>query len=233
MANITRATVVGNGFRLYADDRRSWQAVPDGHARFLLPSIPVGEGGTTPPPDPDPGQGGSTPSGPIGAAPASLVASSTSGVVWRLGSVQLNHGRGILLACAELPQANNKRVMQIALITALVESGGLWMYSNVRHYPETANYPHERDAADSDSVGLFQQRPSAGWGTPKQCMEERYSTRAFLGVESNPNRGLFDIPWQTYATPGRAAQKVQVSAFPDRYDTMVPVADAIIKAMVK
>jgi hypothetical protein len=33
---------------------------------------------------------------------------------------------------------------------------------------------------DSDSVGVFQQRPSAGWGTKKQCENVTYATNAFL-----------------------------------------------------
>ena len=77
------------------------------------------------------------------------------------------------------------------------------------------------DYGDRDSLGLFQQRPSAGWGTPGQLLDPVYATKLFFGGPSNPNRGrtrgLLDIPgWQSM-TVAQAAQRVQVSAFPDAY----------------
>jgi LysM repeat protein len=92
----------------------------------------------------------------------------------------------------------------IALATALQESG-----------LRNLNY------GDRDSLGLFQQRPSTGWGTPAQVMDPAYSARLFFGGPTNPNRGktrgLLDIPgWQT-KTVAQAAQAVQLSAFPDAY----------------
>ena len=77
------------------------------------------------------------------------------------------------------------------------------------------------DYGDRDSVGLFQQRPSQGWGSVAQIMDAEYSARAFFGGPTGPNfgkvRGLLDIRnWQTM-TLTRAAQAVQVSAFPDAY----------------
>ena len=74
---------------------------------------------------------------------------------------------------------------------------------------------------DRDSLGLFQQRPSAGWGTPAQLQDPAYAARLFFGGPTNPNkgrtRGLLDIPgWQTM-TVTQAAQAVQISAYPDAY----------------
>lgn len=74
---------------------------------------------------------------------------------------------------------------------------------------------------DRDSVGLFQQRPSSGWGTPQQILDPRYATRAFFGGPNSPTpgntRGLLDIPgWQNKSVAA-AAQAVQISAFPDAY----------------
>jgi LysM repeat protein len=74
---------------------------------------------------------------------------------------------------------------------------------------------------DLDSRGLFQQRPSAGWGTPSQVTDPVYASRLFFGGPSNPNRGvtrgLLDIPgWQSM-TVTQAAQAVQISAHPDAY----------------
>ena len=77
------------------------------------------------------------------------------------------------------------------------------------------------DYGDRDSVGLFQQRTSQGWGTIAQIMDPKYSARAFFGGPTGPNageiRGLLDIKnWSTMSL-AKAAQAVQISAFPDAY----------------
>ena len=74
---------------------------------------------------------------------------------------------------------------------------------------------------DRDSVGLYQQRPSSGWGTVDQIMDPVYATKAFFGGPSNPNpgktRGLLDYSgWESMALTV-AAQKVQRSAYPEAY----------------
>jgi LysM repeat protein len=74
---------------------------------------------------------------------------------------------------------------------------------------------------DRDSVGMFQQRPSTGWGTAAQLQDPTYATELFFGGPSNPNpgrtRGLLDISgWQSM-TVAQAAQAVQISAYPDAY----------------
>lgn len=77
------------------------------------------------------------------------------------------------------------------------------------------------DYGDRDSVGIFQQRPSAGWGTQTQLLDPAYATELFYGGPRNPNpgrtRGLLDIHgWQSM-TIAQAAQAVQISAYPDAY----------------
>jgi hypothetical protein len=70
------------------------------------------------------------------------------------------------------------------------------------------------DYGSYDSVGLFQQRPSAGWGTPQQIMNPDYSARAFLSAlraYQGSNPGWAQQPlWEP-------AQGVQDSAFPYAY----------------
>jgi N-acetylmuramoyl-L-alanine amidase len=77
------------------------------------------------------------------------------------------------------------------------------------------------DYGDRDSVGLFQQRPSAGWGSVAQLTTPSYAAQLFYGGPSNPNkgktRGLLDISGWQKMTVTQAAQKVQVSAHPDAY----------------
>lgn len=63
---------------------------------------------------------------------------------------------------------------------------------------------------DRDSLGLFQQRPSQGWGTPEQIRDPVYSTGKFYD-------GLVKVPgWQRLPLT-QAAQKVQRSGYPDAY----------------
>lgn len=66
------------------------------------------------------------------------------------------------------------------------------------------------DYGDRDSVGLFQQRPSQGWGTVEQIMDPRYSAGKFYDA-------LLAVPgWEQMAVTV-AAQRVQRSGFPDAY----------------
>jgi LysM repeat protein len=77
------------------------------------------------------------------------------------------------------------------------------------------------DYGDRDSVGLFQQRTSKGWGTIAEIMDPVYSARAFFGGPSGPNvgktRGLLDIKNWSSMSLSKAAQAVQISAHPDAY----------------
>ena len=76
-------------------------------------------------------------------------------------------------------------------------------------------------ANDHDSLGLFQQRPSSGWGTPQQLQDPHYAATAFY-------KGLVDVKgWNTMPLTD-AAQAVQVSAYPDHYAKWEKVAGDII-----
>lgn len=76
-------------------------------------------------------------------------------------------------------------------------------------------------SGDRDSLGLFQQRPSQGWGSRQQLLDATHATRLFFGGSHNPNagrtRGLLDIAGWSRMTVTQAAQAVQVSAYPNGY----------------
>lgn len=77
------------------------------------------------------------------------------------------------------------------------------------------------DHGDRDSLGLFQQRPSQGWGTVAEVLDPSRAATAFFGGSANPNpgrtRGLLDIDgWQSMSV-NDAAQQVQRSGFPAHY----------------
>ncbi|MFI9332403.1 C40 family peptidase [Kitasatospora sp. NPDC052868] len=95
----------------------------------------------------------------------------------------------------------------VALATALQESG-----------LRNLNY------GDRDSLGLFQQRPSQGWGTPEQIMQPVYASTKFY-------EGLQQVSgWQSM-TITQAAQAVQRSGFPDAYAKWEPLATALQQAI--
>jgi cell wall-associated NlpC family hydrolase len=78
-------------------------------------------------------------------------------------------------------------------------------------------------ATDHDSVGLFQQRPSQGWGTVAQLTDPTYAATKFY-------QALQRVPrWQTLPLTD-AAQAVQRSAYPDAYATHETRAAAIVAA---
>lgn len=107
------------------------------------------------------------------------------------------------------PSGDAADAAQIGLMTALVESGDpMKMYAN-NAVPESLNYRHDAVGSDYDSVGLFQQRDNGAWGTVAQRMDPYESAKMFY-------RELSKFDWKSME-PGDAAQKVQRSAFPDRY----------------
>lgn len=98
----------------------------------------------------------------------------------------------------------SERGLSIALGTAMQES---WL--------------RNLDWGDRDSQGLFQQRPSTGWGTVEEVRDPERAARVFFGGPLDPNgtrtRGLLDIPGWEGMSFADAAQAVQISAYPDRY----------------
>ncbi|SFG27249.1 NlpC/P60 family protein [Streptomyces mirabilis] len=95
----------------------------------------------------------------------------------------------------------------VALATALQESG----LRNLEY-------------GDRDSFGLFQQRPSQGWGTAEQVRDPVHASTKFY-------EGLLKVSgWQSM-TIAQAAQAVQKSGFPDAYAKWEPLATALQKAI--
>jgi hypothetical protein len=68
---------------------------------------------------------------------------------------------------------------------------------------------------DRDSVGIFQQRPSEGWGTAAQLKDPAYAAQAFFGA-------LVKVPSYTTIPVYEAAQAVQKSADGSAYEQYAP-----------
>lgn len=126
-----------------------------------------------------------------------------------------------------------ERGIQISIMVALQESG-LRMLANPS-VPASLSMPNDGLGYDHDSLGSAQQRPSAGWGSIQELMTAAYNAEAFFGGPRGPNhgspRGLLDISGWTSMGLGQAAQAVQVSAFPERYERWAPAAQAVMASV--
>lgn len=100
-----------------------------------------------------------------------------------------------------------RRAAVIAVATGLVES-----------------HLHNLDHGDRDSLGVFQQRPSQGWGTRAEILNPVHATNTFLDH-------LLAVPGWDTLPPGRAEQAVQNSGFPGRYAPREPEAVRIVASI--
>ncbi|MFF7730987.1 hypothetical protein [Streptomyces sp. NPDC008001] len=100
-----------------------------------------------------------------------------------------------------------ERAVTIALATAMQESG----LRNIHH-------------GDRDSLGLFQQRPTQGWGTAQQITDPVYSAGKFYDH-------LVQVPGYSRLPLTVAAQKVQRSGFPQAYAKHEPDASLLSSAL--
>lgn len=153
---------------------------------------------------------------PGAAASTASVASAGPATAPGLDAEQSDNARLIIRVGRQLGVSD--RGIAIALGTAMQES---WL--------------RNLDWGDRDSLGLFQQRPSSGWGSPEQILDPERATRVFYGGAGDPNgtatRGLLDIPgWEGMAYAD-AAQAVQISAYPDRYAQWESVASVWLSVL--
>lgn len=125
------------------------------------------------------------------------------------------------------PTAEQKRNAEVIIETG--QKMGLppraWVIAVATAAQESTlqNLGHLGDNNDHDSLGLFQQRPSAGWGTPEQITDPVYSAKAFYN-------GLKNVPGYDKMALTDAAQTVQVSAFPYHYAKWEKVAADLVLA---
>ncbi|MFC8615597.1 hypothetical protein ACFT9M_04145 [Micromonospora purpureochromogenes] len=112
-----------------------------------------------------------------------------------LGDEQTANVKAIIAATKKSHM--DERAAVVAIATSLQES-------------KLENLGHLGERNDFDSQGLFQQRPSSGWGTVEQITDPEYSTKAFL-------KGLKQVDGWKDMPLTKAAQTVQVSAYPDHY----------------
>jgi murein DD-endopeptidase MepM/ murein hydrolase activator NlpD len=171
----------------------------------------------------------------VGKMPNTLTAQTLDGRSVTLGARQLANAATIITVGGRTPGVGHDGVI-VALMAAFAESS-LRMLSNTSAYPESAGFPNDGDGSDHDSLGIFQMRPAAGWGSVAELTSVEYQAQAFFGGPSGPNagspRGLLDVAGWQQLDPGAAAQAVEVSAYPDRYQNYEPVAESILTTMTQ
>ncbi|MEU8264640.1 hypothetical protein AB0C02_28980 [Micromonospora sp. NPDC048999] len=106
--------------------------------------------------------------------------------------------------------ANADAIVQAAKDTGVGERGAVIGVATSLQESKLYNLGHLGASNDHDSEGLFQQRPSSGWGTPQQITNPDYASKAFFNALKNVG-GWQNLPLTT------AAQTVQVSAYPYAY----------------
>jgi hypothetical protein len=114
-----------------------------------------------------------------------------------------------------------RRAHVVAIATALQESH-LRNLANPG-VPGSLNHPNEGVGQDHDSIGLFQQRPN--WGSVDQLMDPQEAARRFYAA-------LVTIPGWDQLSVTVAAQRVQVSAFPDAYAQHQGLAEQIVDSIL-
>jgi hypothetical protein len=138
------------------------------------------------------------------SSPACAVVSS-AGRTYTLTPEQAQNAA--IIAAVAFKEGLPDHAVTVALATSLQES-------------ELRNLPY----GDRDSVGLFQQRPSEGWGTEAQLLDPMYSTSAFYGA-------LTRVPGWPTMTVTDAAQAVQRSADAGAYAAWEDEARALAVAL--
>lgn len=85
---------------------------------------------------------------------------------------------------------------------------------------------HNVDYGDRDSLGIFQMRPSQNWGNTQDILNPAYAINKFFAV-------LLTVPGWEQMRPGDAAQAVERSAYPDRYNQWEGMAFFLITNIAK
>ncbi|MFD4207317.1 hypothetical protein ACFWRG_15140 [Micromonospora tulbaghiae] len=151
--------------------------------------------------------------GPVAAHAADTTASAKPVSVTVQGDKLIPHGVQGTQSRIDLNDeqtANVKAIIAATKKAGMDERAAVVSIATALQESKLENLGHLGDRNDHDSQGLFQQRPSSGWGTVEQITDPEYSTTAFL-------KGLKQVDgWQDMPLT-KAAQTVQVSAYPDHY----------------
>ncbi|WP_432978268.1 hypothetical protein [Dactylosporangium sp. CA-233914] len=172
---------------------------PSASASPTPSSTPPAPASTTPPPPPPP-------------APPHPVAG--------LNQTQMNNAAAIVRQGRS--QGMPEKGLIVAVATAMQESDLYNVASTA--VPSSLKLPHDGVSVDHDSVGLFQQRASQGWGTVSELMDPSHSAMLFYNALGRV------AGWQKMSVTA-AAQAVQRSAYPSAYQKHANRATQVVAAL--
>jgi hypothetical protein len=137
---------------------------------------------------------------------------------------------GRAAACAPSPphqwnntqRANATTIVQVGVALGLPTRGEVVAVATAMQESRLYNLGDLGASNNSDSLGLFQQRPSMGWGTVAQVTDPVYAATAFYV------RLQFVTGWESMSVTD-AAQSVQRSGAPDAYAQWQPDATALVE----
>ena len=160
-------------------------------------------------------------------APLLVVVVAVVGLSWDTDTQGVPPVAGRCSIAGSALTLTNEQAANAATIAAVARSRGLPARATVIALATAQQESRLRnlDYGDRDSLGLFQQRPSQGWGTEEQVQDPVYATGEFLD-------GLLEVPgWET----GRltdVAQAVQRSGFPEAYQQHEEMATTLATALL-
>ena len=120
---------------------------------------------------------------------------------------------------------NATTIVQVGVALAVPQRGLVVALAAAMQESRLRNLGHLGAKNDHDSLGLFQQRPSMGWGSAAQVTDPVFAATAFyLALQSVPG-------WDSMAVTV-AAQRVQRSAFPNAYARWETDATSLVKGVL-
>ncbi len=148
------------------------------------------------------------------------VAKQVSAILGGKGSAKDVHVEGLELPDEQIPNA--KTIVATGISLGVPAQGQVIALATAMQESRLRNLNY----GDRDSLGLFQQRPSQGWGTPEQIRDPVYASTRFY-------KALLEVHGWQQMTVTQAAQAVQASGLPDAYAQWEPLARALQEAIVK
>lgn len=161
--------------------------------------------------------------------PVVLIAAAAGGVAAMLTGTSLSGGGDCAAAGSPATNvagygadqmANAATIVAVGKQMSVPEQGWVVAIAAAMQESGLRNLPY----GDRDSLGLFQQRPSQGWGTPEQILNPTYSATQFY-------RHLLAVPGWPQMSVNDAAQAVERSGLPNAYGQHEPAARQVVAAV--
>lgn len=133
---------------------------------------------------------------------------------------QARAGAGAGTSLSDTQRRNAERIAEIGKSMGIPARGWVVAIATAMQESRLRNVEY----GDRDSLGLFQQRPSQGWGTPSQILNREHAAREFF-TRLREVEGWKSLPVTD------AAQRVQRSAFPLAYQQWADLARSVVSSV--